>query len=196
MYLFGLVRFGIGRKIEKYLFCILCFGTQKRSCNSLHTSLYIKYKKYNKYVLFSSYITSYIELQNHTSQRFNKYLFLIKIVTKLGNWNPVFNYHQSDRKVLEANWTFDLKIFHPFALKYHQINKKKWRKEMREKHCLQKTHFSTAFLVTNQSLNSNYMSNCLTNKLYWQEIKTNLKVNHEKGNTTNYNTIVLLHTIL
>ena len=53
-----------------------------------------------------------------------------------------------------------------------------------------------AFLVTNQSLNSNYMSNCLTNKLYWQEIKTNLKVNHEKGNTTNYNTIVLLHTIL
>ena len=48
----------------------------------------------------------------------------------------------------------------------------------------------------NQSLNSNYMSNCLTNKLYWQEIKTNLKVNHEKGNTTNYNTIVLLHTIL
>lgn len=67
---------------------------------------------------------------------------------------------------------------------------------MREKHCLQKTHFSTAFLVTNQSLNSNYMSNCLTNKLYWQEIKTNLKVNHEKGNTTNYNTIVLLHTIL
>ena len=67
---------------------------------------------------------------------------------------------------------------------------------MREKHCLHKTHFSTAFLVTNQSLNSNYMSNCLTNKLYWQEIKTNLKVNHEKGNTTNYNTIVLLHTIL
>ena len=69
---------------------------------------------------------------------------------------------------------------------------------MREKHCLQKTHFSTAFLVTNQSLNvnSNYMSNCLTNELYWQEIKTNLKVNHEKGNTTNYNTIVLLHTIL
>ena len=67
---------------------------------------------------------------------------------------------------------------------------------MREKHCLQKTHFSTAFLVTNQSLNvnSNYMSNCLTNELYWQEIKTNLKVNHEKGNTTNYNTIVLLHT--
>ena len=43
----------------------------------------IKYKKYNKYVLFSSYITSYIELQNHTSQRFNKYLFLKKNSNKI-----------------------------------------------------------------------------------------------------------------
>ena len=69
MYLFGLVRFGIGRKIEKYFFFAFSVSELKKDlvihyilpCK--YYSANIKYKKYNKYVLFSSYITSYIELK-------------------------------------------------------------------------------------------------------------------------------------
>ena len=69
MYFFGLVRFGIGRKIEKYFFFAFSVSELKKDfvihyilpCK--YYSANIKYKKYNKYVLFSSYITSYIKLK-------------------------------------------------------------------------------------------------------------------------------------